>query len=145
MEIKEFIIRLLVAMAAGALIGLERQIHHKSAGIRTNALVSMGSSIFVLISLQITQEKGGDATRIIGQIVTGIGFLGAGVILHQGINVQGLTTAATIWCSSGIGCLSAAGYFAEAAISTVAVIFINFFLRWIDDLIKKPDDHDQQA
>ncbi|MFA5816040.1 MAG: MgtC/SapB family protein [Bacteroidales bacterium] len=143
MEIKEFIIRLLVAMAAGALIGLERQIHHKSAGIRTNALVSMGSAIFVLISLQITQEKGGDATRIIGQIVTGIGFLGAGVILHQGINVQGLTTAATIWCSSGIGCLAAAGYFAEAAISTIAVVFVNFFLRWIDDLIKKPDDHDQ--
>ena len=145
MEIKEFIISLLVAMLAGTLIGLERQIHHKSAGIRTNALVSMGAAIFVLISLQITGEKGGDATRIIGQIVTGIGFLGAGVILHQGINVQGLTTAATIWCSSGIGCLAAAGYFAEAGISTVAVIFINFFLRWIDDLIKKPDDHDQQA
>lgn len=145
MEIKEFIIRLLVAMFAGALIGLERQIHHKSAGIRTNALVSMGAAIFVMISLQITQEKGGDATRIIGQIVTGIGFLGAGVILHQGINVQGLTTAATIWCSSGIGCLAAAGYYAEAGISTVAVIFINFFLRWIDDLIKKPDDHDLQA
>ena len=142
MEIKEFIIRLLASMLAGALIGLERQIHHKSAGIRTNALVSMGSAIFVLISLQITQEKGGDATRIIGQIVTGIGFLGAGVILHQGINVQGLTTAATIWCSSGIGCLVAAGYLAEAAISTIAVIFINFFLRWIDDLIKKPDGHD---
>lgn len=145
MEIKVFIIRLLVAMFAGALIGLERQIHHKSAGIRTNALVSMGAAIFVIISFQITQEKGGDATRIIGQIVTGIGFLGAGVILHQGINVQGLTTAATIWCSSGIGCLAAAGYFAEAGISTVAVIFINFFLRWIDDLIKKPDDHDLQA
>jgi putative Mg2+ transporter-C (MgtC) family protein len=142
MEIKEFIIRLLVALVAGMIIGLERQLHHKSAGTRTNALVSMGSAIFVLISMQVTQEKGGDATRIIGQIVTGIGFLGAGVILHQGINIQGLTTAATIWCSSAIGCLAAAGYYAEVAVSVVAVVIVNVLFRWLDDKIKKPDSHD---
>lgn len=142
MEIKDFIIRLLVSMVAGFAIGLERQIHHKSAGTRTNALVSMGSAIFVMISLQITQEKGGDSTRIIGQIVTGIGFLGAGVILHQGINIQGLTTAATIWCSSGIGCLAAAGYYAEVAVSVVAVVVVNVGLRLIDDWIKKPENHE---
>ena len=129
-------------MVAGLLIGLERQIHHKSAGTRTNALVSMGSAVFVMISLQITEDRGGDATRIIGQIVTGIGFLGAGVILHQGINVQGLTTAATIWCSSGIGCLSAAGYYAEVAVCVVAVILVNVLFRWLDDKIKKPDSHE---
>ena len=140
MELKEFIIRILIAMFAGALIGLERQIHHKSAGLRTNALVSMGSAIFVLISFQITADKGGDATRIIGQIVTGIGFLGAGVILHQGVNIQGLTTAATIWCSSGIGCLAAAGYFKEVLVSVVAVVIVNVFFRWLDDKIKKPDN-----
>lgn len=143
MELKDFVIRLLIALAAGTLIGLERQIHHKSAGMRTNALVAMGAAIFVMISLKITITEGGDATRIIGQIVTGIGFLGAGVILHQGINIQGLTTAATIWCSSSIGCLAAAGYYAEAGICTGAVIFTNIVLRWIDDLIKKPDDHDK--
>ena len=142
MEIKEFAIRLLVAMVAGIVIGLERQLHHKSAGTRTNALVAMGSAIFVMISLQITGDKGGDATRIIGQIVTGIGFLGAGVILHQGINIQGLTTAATIWCSSGIGCLAAAGYFAEVAVCVVAVVFVNVLLRLLDDWIKKPDSHE---
>jgi putative Mg2+ transporter-C (MgtC) family protein len=129
-------------MVAGMIIGLERQLHHKSAGTRTNALVSMGSAIFVLISMQVTQDKGGDATRIIGQIVTGIGFLGAGVILHQGINVQGLTTAATIWCSSAIGCLAAAGYYAEVAVSVVAVVIVNVLFRWLDDKIKKPDSHD---
>ncbi|MFA6127145.1 MAG: MgtC/SapB family protein [Bacteroidales bacterium] len=142
MEIKDFIIRLLVAMVAGFLIGLERQLHHKSAGVRTNGLVAMGSAIFVLISLEITQDRGGDVTRIIGQIVTGIGFLGAGVILHQGINVQGLTTAATIWCSSAIGCLAAAGYFGEVAVSVLAVVFVNMAFRWLDDKIKKPDNHE---
>jgi len=121
-------------------IGLERQFHHKSAGLRTNALVSMGAAIFVMISIQITQERGGDATRIIGQIVTGIGFLGAGVILHQGFNIQGLTTAATIWCSSGIGCLSALGYFKEVAVCVIAVVIVNVALRWLDDKIKKPDN-----
>lgn len=142
MEIKIFIIRLFVAMLAGVIIGLERQIHHKSAGTRTNALVSMGSAIFVMISFQITGEKGGDATRIIGQIVTGIGFLGAGVILHQGINIQGLTTAATIWCSSGIGCLAAAGYYAEVAVAVVAVVFVNVVFRLLDDWIRKPESHE---
>ena len=142
MELKDFIIRLLVAMLSGILIGLERQIHHKSAGTRTNALVAMGSAIFVMISFQITAEKGGDSTRIIGQIVTGIGFLCAGVILHQGMNIQGLTTAATIWCSSAIGCLAATGYFAEVAISVVAVIFVNFFVRKLDDWIRKPESHE---
>jgi putative Mg2+ transporter-C (MgtC) family protein len=142
MEIKIFIIRLVVAMLAGVAIGLERQIHHKSAGLRTNALVSMGSAIFVMISLQITGEHGGDATRIIGQIVTGIGFLGAGVIIHQGVNVQGLTTAATIWCSSGIGCLAAAGYYAEVAVSVVAIVMVNVLFRWLDDKIRKPDGNE---
>jgi putative Mg2+ transporter-C (MgtC) family protein len=142
MDIKEFIIRLLVAMVAGVVIGLERQIHNKSAGTRTNALVSMGSAIFVLISLQLTGEKGGDATRIIGQIVTGIGFLGAGVILHQGLNIQGLTTAATIWCSSAIGCLAAAGYYREVFVSVIAVVFVNVMLRLVDDWIKKPDKNE---
>ena len=141
-EIKEFAFRLLLAMVAGIIIGLERQIHHKSAGTRTNALVAMGSAIFVLISLQITGEKGGDSTRIIGQIVTGIGFLGAGVILHQGMNIQGLTTAATIWCSSAIGCLAAAGYYTEVAVCVVAVVFVNVLLRLLDDWIKKPDNHE---
>ena len=142
MDLKDFTIRLLVSLVAGILIGLERQFHHKSAGTRTNALVSMGSAIFVMISLQITGEKGGDSTRIIGQIVTGIGFLGAGVIIHQGINIQGLTTAATIWCSSGIGCLAAAGYFKEVAVCVIAVVFVNVLLRLLDDTIKKPDNHE---
>ena len=143
MEIKNFIIRLLIAMAAGALIGLERQFHRKSAGLRTNALVAMGSAMFVMLSFKITGESGGDVTRIIGQIVTGIGFLGAGVILHQGLNIQGLTTAATIWCSAAIGSLSAAGYYLEVLICTLAVLFVNIVFHYIDDHIREKDTDDK--
>lgn len=91
----DFVLPLLAATAAGGAVGLERQVNNKSAGLRTNTLVAVGACIFVLINVTLT-ESSGDPTRIIGQIVTGIGFLGAGVILHRGVNVQGLTTAATI-------------------------------------------------
>ncbi len=137
MEFKVFMVRLLVAILAGSLIGLERQLHNKSAGLRTNSLVSLGAAIYVLLSFELTAGGQGDVTRIIGQVVTGVGFLGAGVILHQGVSVQGLTTAATIWCSAAIGCLSAAGFFAEAAISTLAIILVNFLYRKLDDWIRR--------
>jgi putative Mg2+ transporter-C (MgtC) family protein len=142
MPFTEFILRLVVALTAGLLIGLERQIHHKSAGIRTNALVAMGSAIFVMISIELLHDKNFDPTRVLGQVVTGIGFLGAGVILHQGMNIQGLTTAATIWCSSAIGCLTAFGYYKEVAVSVVAVVFVNFLLHKLDDWINKPNGED---
>ena len=84
MSLTEFIIRILAALASGMIIGLEREFHQKRAGLRTHSLVSLGSAIFVLISLKITVDSGGDPSRIIGQVATGIGFLGAGVILRQG-------------------------------------------------------------
>jgi putative Mg2+ transporter-C (MgtC) family protein len=136
MEITDFVIRILVAMGAGMIIGLERQFHQKRAGLRTHTLVAIGSAVFVLTSFKVSGETGGDATRIIGQVVTGIGFLGAGVILRQGLSVHGLTTAATIWCSSAAGCLAASGYFLETAISTFVIVFVNIFLRRIDDKIE---------
>lgn len=137
MPINEFLLRLFVALATGFLIGLERQWAHKSAGLRTNTLVAVGAAIFVLLSLEMTEGGKGDATRIVGQVVTGIGFLGAGVILHQGISVHGLTTAATIWCSSAVGSLAAAGYLKEALIATGAVLVINAGLRPLDEFLEK--------
>lgn len=136
MDLLDFTLRLLVALGAGMIIGFERQMHQKRAGLRTHSLVALGSAIFVLISFEVTGETGGDATRIIGQVVTGIGFLGAGVILRQGLSVHGLTTAATIWCSSATGCLAAAGYFTETAICTFLIVFINLALRSLDDKIE---------
>jgi putative Mg2+ transporter-C (MgtC) family protein len=131
MTTTEFTIRLLTALAAGLIIGFERQWHHKSAGIRTNTLVAIGSALYVLLSIQLTL-KNGDVTRIIGQVVTGIGFLGAGIIFKEGINVYGLTTAATVWCSSAIGCLAAAGFFVETLIGTITIIIINTLMIPLD-------------
>ena len=143
MHISEFTLRVLTALASGAFIGLERQLHHKSAGLRTNSLVALGAAIFVLVSFEITKNSGGDNTRIIGQVVTGVGFLGAGVILHQGVSVQGLTTAATIWCSAAVGCLAAAGFYLESAICTSIVVLVNLLFRNIDDAIAKSNKNDE--
>lgn len=128
----EFTLRILVALGAGLLIGFERQLRHKSAGLRTTALVAFGSALFVLLSIIITQ-KTGDVTRIIGQVVTGIGFLCAGMIFRDGFSVHGLTTAATIWCSSAIGCLAAAGYYTETFIATFIILAVNLILKPVDE------------
>jgi putative Mg2+ transporter-C (MgtC) family protein len=128
----EFTIRILAALLAGLLIGFERQWHHKSAGLRTTTLVSVGSAVYVLLSIIITQTSG-DVTRIIGQVVTGIGFLCAGVIFREGLSVHGLTTAVTIWCSSAIGCLAAAGYYVETSIATFLILAVNLGLKPVDN------------
>ncbi len=129
----EFTLRLLTALIAGLLIGFERQWHHKSAGLRTNTLVSVGAAIFVLLSIIITTKENGDVTRIIAQVVTGIGFLCAGIIFKEGLNVHGLTTAVTVWCCSAVGCLAAAGYFIETFIATFFIIAVNLILKPLDE------------
>lgn len=109
MTVIEFLIRIGAAALAGLLIGIEREIQNKNAGLKTNALVALGSSVFVVVSLTFEGEEFVDSTRVIGQVVTGVGFLGAGVILHKGTIVRGLTSAATVWCSAAAGCLAAIG------------------------------------
>ena len=137
----EFTIRVLVALLAGFIIGFERQWHHKSAGLRTNTLVAVGSALYVLLSIMIIHPNG-DITRVIGQVVTGIGFLCAGVIFREGISVHGLTTAVTIWCSSAIGCLAAAGYFVETLTATFLILAVNWVLKPIDNWLtnRKKDE-----
>ncbi len=138
MELTEFIIRLLAATAAGGALGMERESNNKSAGLRTHTLVAVSACIFTLISLRVVVDSGlGDPTRVVGQIVTGIGFLGAGVILHRGANVQGLTTAATIWSSAALGCLAAFGYYWELAAATVLIIFVNTVFKKADSWFRK--------
>jgi len=136
MTLTEYMLRLGCALGCGMVIGIERQFHHKSAGLKTNTLVALGAAVYVLLSIQLADESGTDVTRIIGQVVTGVGFLGAGVILHQGATVQGLTTAATIWCSSAVGCLAAAGYYAEAGITSLLIVVINYVLRSVDKWVR---------
>lgn len=139
MSYTEFTIRLLVALFAGILIGIEREWKKKPAGIRTNTMVSTGAALFVLLAFKIAEEAGlqTDVGRVIGQVVTGIGFLGAGIIFKDGGDIHGLTTAATIWCSAAIGCIAGAGYFVEVAIGTAAIIFVNFLLNPLDKWLEK--------
>jgi putative Mg2+ transporter-C (MgtC) family protein len=139
MTYTQFTIRLLVALFAGVLIGIEREWKKKPAGIRTNTMVSTGAALFVLLAFKIAEEAGlqTDVGRVIGQVVTGIGFLGAGIIFKDGGDIHGLTTAATIWCSAAIGCIAGAGYFVEAAIGTAAIIFVNFLLNPLDKWLEK--------
>ena len=111
----DVLLRLLLAAALGALLGLEREYRRKPAGLRTNILIGLGSALFAMISIQFG-SAGGTPDRIAAQIVTGIGFLGAGAILRGRGNVHGLTTAASVWVNSAIGVAAGAGLFAVAAI-----------------------------
>lgn len=133
----EFSIRLFSALGLGAAIGIERQWRLKSAGLRTNTLVSLGSAAYILLSIGIYNNGGGDPSRIAAQVVTGIGFLGAGVIMKEGFNIQGLNTAATIWCSAAVGLLAGMGMYKEAAISTVAIIMSHLVMRPIGRKLSK--------
>ncbi|TXE07807.1 MgtC/SapB family protein [Gelidibacter salicanalis] len=137
MTTSDFLLRLCAAALAGLCIGFERQWQHQSAGLKTTMLVTAGAAIFTMLSIQFSQDSNDvDATRIIAQVVTGVGFLGAGIIFKEGFNVHGLTTAATIWCSAAIGCVAAAGFFMEAFISTALVLIVNIVLQPLDTWLK---------
>ncbi|MFJ9893527.1 MgtC/SapB family protein [Streptomyces sp. NPDC091280] len=122
--------RIFVAIVLGAAIGMERQWRLRTAGIRTNALVSVGACLFVFMgAVGLGENPGADPTRVAAQVVSGIGFLGAGVILRDGINIRGLTTAATLWCAAAIGSLAGAGMEVMALIGCTAIIATNTLLR----------------
>jgi putative Mg2+ transporter-C (MgtC) family protein len=122
-------LRVLVAILLGAMIGLERQWRLRSAGLRTNAIVSAGAALFVVLGTVGIRGADADPTRVAAQIVSGIGFLGAGVILRDGFNIRGLTTAATLWCAAGVGALAGAGMLLAAIIGTAAIVATNTLLR----------------
>lgn len=123
-----------VALVLGMAIGLERQFRQHPAGLRTNALVSVGAAMFV--SLSHLMNDTASPTRVASYVVSGVGFLGGGVILREGMNVRGMATAATLWCSAAIGALSGAGFPLHALIGTTIVLLLHLGLRpvgaWID-------------
>lgn len=134
----ELTVRIVLAILLGAGIGFERQWRLRTAGIRTNALVSVGAALFVIVgAVGLGQGSGADPTRVAAQIVSGIGFLGAGVIIREGINVRGVTTAATLWCAAAVGSLAGAGLHVVAIIGCVAIIATNTFLRPISRLVNR--------
>ena len=130
-----YLVRIGCAFLMGALIGIERQYRQRNAGLRTNILVSVGAAAFTVLSCDMTLGNG-DPSRIAAQIVSGIGFLGGGLILKDGFNVRGLNTAATIWCSAACGTLSGVGLYAEAAVLVAFVLITHCLFRplcsWIE-------------
>ena len=134
---ESYLLRLLACFLMGFVIGIERQSRHRSLGLRTTILVSLGSFLYVSVSFLIAPEGIGDTTRIAAQVVAGIGFLGAGVILKDGLKVRGLTTAATLWCDGAIGVLCASGLVKEALFGTLMILLTNTLLRYINVIVNK--------
>lgn len=137
LTVAEFALRLAVGLGCGALIGLERQWRARMAGLRTNALVAAGATLFVLYSIAAGDTS---STRVASYVVSGVGFLGGGVILREGFDVRGLNTAATLWCSAAVGVLAAAGNLAFALIGTGAIVGTHLLLRPLGRLIDR-DQH----
>ncbi len=131
----DFSARLGVALLLGGMIGLERQWRQRGAGLRTNALVSTGAAMFVMLSVMTPGDS--SPTRIAAQVVSGIGFLGGGVIVREGLSVRGLDTAATLWCAAALGCLCGAGFQQQALIGALAILVSNILLRPLANKINR--------
>jgi putative Mg2+ transporter-C (MgtC) family protein len=133
-----FLLNAGVALVLGLIIGAERQWRLHPAGLRTNTLVALGAALFVSLSLLMDDHN--SPTRMASYVVSGLGFLGGGVILRDGLTVKGLNTAATLWCSGAVGTLAGSGYWLDATIGTAGILFVHTALRplvrWID--IHKP-------
>lgn len=116
------LLRLVTAAFLGSLIGLERELRHKPAGLRTNLFICFGSALFTIMSYQLASGFGGDHTRIAAQIIPGIGFIGAGSILHARGSVTGLTTAATLFVAAGVGMAAGGGFYISAVFATIIIL-----------------------
>jgi putative Mg2+ transporter-C (MgtC) family protein len=125
----EALLRLALAGALGGAIGLERELREREAGLRTHLLVAVGSALFTIVGAYGFASVRTDPTRIAAQIVTGIGFLGAGAIIRQGFSIRGLTTAATLWVVAAVGLAAGAGYYSAALITTGLVLLALWPLR----------------
>ena len=136
----EVFIKLSIAIILGMIIGIERVLAHKTAGMRTYALVSMGSALFILVAgimSPLYVGLGIDPLRMASQIVVGVGFLGAGVIILKDARLQGLTTASGLWVAAGIGMAAGFGLYAVALIATLLTLFIFVVIWFVEDRIIK--------
>lgn len=138
-----FVAYFLTALLLGAIIGAERQWHQRIAGLRTNALVSAGAAMFVSISHLVPMNP--TSLQVAAQVVSGIGFLGAGVIMREGLTIRGLNTAATLWCSAAVGSLCGLGFVPEAVIGAVGVLGANVLFRPLARKIDRQPSHDSEV
>jgi putative Mg2+ transporter-C (MgtC) family protein len=125
MTIQQTIVNLTLALLLGAIIGFERQWRQRLAGLRTNTLVALGAATFVAFASLFPSDE----SRVAAQVVSGIGFLGAGIIFREGLNVRGLNTAATLWCSAAVGLLAGVGAWPQATLAAALVVGVNLLLR----------------
>lgn len=144
---RDIIIRLVMAVALGGFIGLERERLHVgyktySAGFRTHILVCAGSAVCMIVSIAMHEQFKGDAARIAAQVVSGIGFLGAGAIMREGLLVRGLTTAASLWVVASVGLACGGGYFLAATLGTMLVLFALVILGTIEDFVRGKRKYD---
>ena len=141
----QMIVRLLLTLVLSGLIGLERQVHRRDAGLRTHILVALGSCLIMLTSLYVFDiykaQVSLDPARIAAGVVTGIGFLGAGTIIRESDGVRGLTTAASLWVAAGIGLAVGVGFNKIAIYTTVLVLIVLHFLRYVEVPLSKEDKH----
>jgi putative Mg2+ transporter-C (MgtC) family protein len=141
----QIISRLVLTAVLSGLIGLERQVHKRTAGLRTHILVALGSCLIMLTSLYVFDIYKGittalDPTRIAAGVITGIGFLGAGTIIREKEGVRGLTTAASLWVVAGIGLACGCGFLNAAIYTTVLALVVLFFLRYLEKLVFNEDN-----
>ncbi len=137
------LLRIVISTILGGLVGIEREIHGRAAGLRTHILVCMGSTLFMITSVMVSAKYGAagasDPSRIAAGVVTGIGFLGAGAIIRYGSSIKGLTTAASIWAVSAIGLAVGAGIYEAAVITTIVVLAVLILSRWEERMeLKRP-------
>lgn len=141
-------LRLVLAAILGGLIGLERESLNKSAGFRTHTLVSLGSCLIMILSIEmytvVGQGEVGDPARLAAQVVSGIGFLGAGTIMRSGLGIRGLTTAASLWVVAGIGLSVGAGSYFISVIATIIVILVLVYMPRIEGVVKKASRTDKE-
>jgi putative Mg2+ transporter-C (MgtC) family protein len=133
----ELIQRLLLAAVLGGVLGFEREVRQKSAGLRTNMLIAIGSALFTLMSYELADAAGADPGRVAAQIVTGIGFLGAGAIIRRDGDIHGLTTAATIWVNAAVGVAAGGGEFHLALIATAVTLTVLLMLHPLESIIER--------
>lgn len=135
----QIIMRLILSVVLGGLIGLERQLHRRTAGLRTHIMVSLGSCLIMLTSLHVfdiyNHQVALDPTRLAAGVITGIGFLGAGAIIRDREGIKGLTTAASLWVVAGIGLAVGCGFYTAGMFTTVLALVTLVFLRYIEEII----------
>src|SRR3990172_1645120 len=138
MPLLDVFIRIVIATVLGGLIGIEREIREHTAGFRTHILVSVGAAAFTLASSYGIEGSSFDPNRISAQIVSGIGFLGAGAIIRYGVSVRGLTTAASLWAVAAVGLTVGQGFYSAALITTALVIISLYLLQLVEERLLYP-------